>query len=353
MKHRTIKKILFALIVSSIISMVGLGFMKALDARTEPEYAKSKRAGPKLFIKNPLINLGLMDREVKTRKISFELENRGSSQLVFSKIQAGCPCLNANLGKTSLAPGEKTTLTASVPTLNIIGEYKDAIYLYCNDPDRKVTKLTIKGFMESHWSVLPDKLSLSNLLPDGVVDTTLTVLGPVNDTEFKIKNVFSSAPEIKIAGIKHVGSVRSRNQAKWEVGLIVHGRGQSSWKEHINIATTNKKKPTCKVPIHVSEIKPVIAEPRLIILTPGQNNTIVKEVNIISNRPNTPLEIASIRCPKWIRSKQIGNKEQPANKIRIQLTARVKAPSKLTRDKIMIEFTNGDSVEIPVIVLSK
>jgi len=77
----------------------------------------------------------------------FSVVNEGTQDLTIGRISTSCGCAAAVAVKTSLAPGEATTLTVTLETRKYRGTVQRSISVASNDPAR-VTQVLVRAFVE-------------------------------------------------------------------------------------------------------------------------------------------------------------------------------------------------------------
>lgn len=102
---------------------------------------------PQLWIEKKEINLGTINsNEVQTHLIN--IINKGQETLEIRKIQGNCECIQTELTKNSIAPGESLELKVVFDPKGRFGIDQRNIYLFSNDPVNPVQLLVIKSRVE-------------------------------------------------------------------------------------------------------------------------------------------------------------------------------------------------------------
>lgn len=96
-------------------------------------------------------------REGEIVKYSFEVENRGDSDLKIKRVDASCGCTVAKLEKNNLKPGEKTTIKVEFNSENRLGPQEKFISVFSNDPKTPVFKFTLAGVVLDKNAPMPSK----------------------------------------------------------------------------------------------------------------------------------------------------------------------------------------------------
>ncbi len=131
---------------------------------------------PKAFFSNSQWELGLISQgDLPT--FSFIIENKGELDLVIDKIDA-LEYIQHNLEiPLHILPGEKKEVIFTYDSSqHELGEVRESIRIYCNDPKRKAFSLRINGYIKEKaqptLSIAPFTLEfdLSNNTEEGLVE---------------------------------------------------------------------------------------------------------------------------------------------------------------------------------------
>jgi len=102
---------------------------------------------PQLWIENKEINLGTI-RSSQVQSNVVNLLNKGQETLEIRKIQGNCECLQIDLTKNSIEPGESVEVRVVFDPKGRFGIDQRNIYLFSNDPVNPVQHLVIKSRVE-------------------------------------------------------------------------------------------------------------------------------------------------------------------------------------------------------------
>jgi len=103
---------------------------------------------PKAFISNSQWDLGLVSRG-DYPKFTFTIENKGELDLIIDKIDASEYVKYNSTIPLTIQPGEKEEIIFNYnSTQHKLGEVRESIRIYCNDPRRKVFSLRISGYIK-------------------------------------------------------------------------------------------------------------------------------------------------------------------------------------------------------------
>lgn len=81
------------------------------------------------------------------QELTFELSNRGNELLLIKKIQGNCDCLELQIPKTEIAPGETVQLQVRFDPKGRRGRDQRNMYIFSNDPLNSVQTLIVKSWV--------------------------------------------------------------------------------------------------------------------------------------------------------------------------------------------------------------
>jgi len=152
---------------------------------------------PKAFLSNSQWDLGLISQgDLPT--FTFTIENKGELDLIIDKIDASEYIrYDAEIPLTIL-PGEKREVTFTYnSSQHELGEVRESVRIYCNDPRRKAFSLRIDGYIKEKpapaVSISPAGISF-NLLNDSESETIgKFILENSGEEEIRISSIKTSA----------------------------------------------------------------------------------------------------------------------------------------------------------------
>lgn len=103
---------------------------------------------PKAFISNSQWDLGLISKG-DTPTFTFIIENKGDLDLIIEKIDISEYIHYDITIPLNLSPGEKKEIIFTYDsTQHELGEIRESVRIYCNDPKRKALSLRINGYIK-------------------------------------------------------------------------------------------------------------------------------------------------------------------------------------------------------------
>jgi hypothetical protein len=102
---------------------------------------------PRLTLASSSMDFG---RIAKNASVSRELyvTNSGRSELSLNSVQPNCSCVTASADKTTLKPGERTSIRITFHSEGRKSTQQKAITFYTNDPQKPVQRFTFTAYVE-------------------------------------------------------------------------------------------------------------------------------------------------------------------------------------------------------------
>lgn len=102
---------------------------------------------PQLRVQATSLDFGrLKPHTASIREIQFY--NTGKQALDIKSLQGNCTCVTASADKTSIKPGESSTIKISLNPQDRKGSLQKAVTIYSNDPQNPVQRITFSGYVE-------------------------------------------------------------------------------------------------------------------------------------------------------------------------------------------------------------
>ncbi|MEA3453829.1 MAG: DUF1573 domain-containing protein [Candidatus Caldatribacteriota bacterium] len=103
---------------------------------------------PKVFLSNSQWDLGLISQE-DLPTFTFTIENKGELDLIIDKIDASEYIQYDIEIPLTILPGEKQEVTFTYDSSqHELGEVRESVRIYCNDPRRKAFSLRVNGYIK-------------------------------------------------------------------------------------------------------------------------------------------------------------------------------------------------------------
>lgn len=102
---------------------------------------------PQLKLQNTSVDIGRI-RQNQTAVQEVSVSNTGKKELDIRAVQGNCSCISASSAKTTLKPGESTTLRIEFSPGDRKGNSTKAVTLYSNDPLNPVQRVTLTAYID-------------------------------------------------------------------------------------------------------------------------------------------------------------------------------------------------------------
>ena len=214
--------------------------MSSLLLSALPALAQS----PKLAVEGAEYNFGRIYQGEKVEHV-FQFSNAGDAPLSILRVRSSCGCTAALVSSTELAPGEAGEVRTTFDSTRFRGEVVKTVYLYSNDPVRRVIQLTIRGKVKPELVIDPSQLDFGLLNPGEEKETRLK-LSNQGEKEVSFPRVETTTPELK-------ASLTESKLAPGQSGELViralprEGRGRLSG--YVLVTTTNPRVPELRIPV--------------------------------------------------------------------------------------------------------
>ncbi len=167
---------------------------KKAEELTQAAVPAKESVGPRVHSDEPVFDFGRVDNTQKVEH-DFVVKNTGDAPLELGKIKTSCGCTVAKLTKTTLQPGEETSIHATLSLKGKEGTKTTVVTVPSNDPQTPNYQLKFTGIAVASIRVKPYSLNYGQVDGDSQVeDRFLTVQAVDKDVTFKITNTECSSP---------------------------------------------------------------------------------------------------------------------------------------------------------------
>lgn len=108
-----------------------------VTATIVPDFSKltsaQRSSTPIIFLSSPFYHFSVV-KEGKSLSKEFTISNRGTRDLIIEKIYGTSPLVGYQIPTTTIAPGEKVTLTVTLETKGQVGRVGEKVTIISNDP---------------------------------------------------------------------------------------------------------------------------------------------------------------------------------------------------------------------------
>jgi hypothetical protein len=131
-------------------------------------------------------------------KHDFVIRNAGTEPLILGKPTTTCGCTVANLGDSTLEPGEETRISATMSLVGRQGLTAKSIHVTSNDPKHNPAQFTIKGIAVAPIMMEPKMISFGTIEDDDTHYASMTLKATKEDIHFDIVEVDHNMPGFKV-----------------------------------------------------------------------------------------------------------------------------------------------------------
>ncbi len=294
-------------------------------------------ASPRIACETATFDFGTRDSS-EIVEHSFELKNTGDSDLVITAIRPACGCTAAELTNSTIPPGESAKLAAKLTLAGRSGDIHKTILIESNDPANPAFQLAMQGKIVTEVAVVPPVLTLRQSAPGQPASGTVQITA--NGKPFRITQAASSDPSVRVRSAPMQDGVSHQISASLE--KIPETDPQPFL---IMLQTDNPRMPTIDIPATVVLIKKILVAPERIVVRKGDAGS--KKYVVLKSADGKPLEITEISTPDPVV--KVDYTTTPSS-IRLSLRG-LDAKKEYDGEIISIAFSNGEAVQIPIILV--
>jgi hypothetical protein len=109
--------------------------------------AEELARAPQLRVQATTLDFGrLRPNTASVREV--QVFNTGKKELDIKSLQGNCTCVTASAEKTSIKPGESSSVKISLDPQDRKGALQKSLTIYSNDPQNPVQRITFSGYVE-------------------------------------------------------------------------------------------------------------------------------------------------------------------------------------------------------------
>ncbi|GAB4170144.1 MAG: DUF1573 domain-containing protein [Geothermobacteraceae bacterium] len=157
--------------------------------------------GPRIEVTTTDVDFGTVLQGDKVEQV-FTFRNAGDEPLVIDRVKSSCGCTAALVAEREIPPGGTGEVRATFDSTRFHGGVVKTIYLYSNDPTRKLVQFHLRGTVQEEISVSSRSIIVGPLAPgqESTVSLSLTNkgaepvrIGPVRTTAKELTSPFQPA----------------------------------------------------------------------------------------------------------------------------------------------------------------
>ena len=192
-------------------------------------------------------DLGVLYEGSKVER-TLSLRNVGTEDLVISQVRPSCTCLQAELLKTTAAPGDGGGIILTFDTAGLRGAQQYAVYVHSNDPVSPIVQVRVSA------SIKPTKLLVSTRRVEfGDVDANLGAMREIyikdpGDGSLEVEEVVSDSPVLHAS---FVATGRGQGEERiFPVLLTLRpDLPLGAFEASITIVSNHPKEPSLRIPV--------------------------------------------------------------------------------------------------------
>jgi len=211
---------------------------------------------PRIYSPEPVYDYGSVDN-MEMVEHDFVVKNIGEAPLELGRVKTSCGCTAAKPAKTVLAPGEETTIAATLSLKGREGKRSTVITVPSNDPETPNFQLKFTGVAVAAIRVSPYSVNYGQVDGDTQVeDQVLTVQSTEADRSVTVTRVECTSPYFETSYEEVVAGktyrITMKNVRTLKEGPIV---GQ------VRIWTDDPTRASFTVPIYGSVVGDIVIVP--------------------------------------------------------------------------------------------
>jgi hypothetical protein len=152
---------------------------------------------PKAQVGDPTFNFGTALSGPPINH-AFMIKNVGNGPLEIRNVTSSCGCTAAKPSKTILAPGEVSTVSASVDTHFEQGHSLSVVTLTTNDPASPTVQLKLEGVIKPQVAAQPMDVDFGSVRQGSAAAREVVVNDLIGGPGFLLKSVKNDSPYIKV-----------------------------------------------------------------------------------------------------------------------------------------------------------
>lgn len=218
----------------------------------------------------------------------FKVTNTSQQNVVIGQPRVSCGCTSASVVKNQLAPGESTAVVAQMNTNRITNSNvikSVTVFVPFLAPQLEEVHLTVQAIARDDLVMSPTALEFGTVKcgQGGSATTQITLY---NDANWKITDATSKGVFVK-PSIKEVA--RQANMVTYEISAKLDSECPAgTWATDVWVTTTAAGIEKLRVPVSVSVVQPIVANPTILNLgTVTMGQSVDQKVILQSNQPFT------------------------------------------------------------------
>jgi hypothetical protein len=271
-------------------------------------------AQPKVVLESDRFDFGPIPQGVRLVH-RFALANGGDAPLEIQRLDAACGCTTAVVGRSTLAPGERTELEVALATGGLRGPVHKTVEVTTTDPAQPRWTLHLQAEVQAEILLTSDEVTLLDLAPAQRRKATVHVRSGTGQPITVADVDLSPAPWLGVA-------TREAGQELYvDLDLVARRlpKDRSAGTDTITLHLANPKPVLVTLKVNWAKLPQVTAEPpRVAWAEPaGQERSMLVSVH---RRDRRPFRILAARTTSpLLRAENLTPGAAPAHQVRVVL----------------------------------
>lgn len=207
-------------------------------------FTTSWGALPQIHVENDSFDFGEIYRGEKVAH-TFSFLNKGDAPLNIEKVRSSCGCTAAVPSNSVVASGESAELRATFDSGRFQGQISKTIYLYTNDPIRKVVQFYIRGTVKDEIVLSPKTLNIGSVDPNSQWDGEI-IVSNTGKNVIEITDAVTTIREMKL----DVASKEIAPGEKTLVRIVINvPQGSRNINGYITLKVSGAQTDTLRIPV--------------------------------------------------------------------------------------------------------
>jgi hypothetical protein len=202
--------------------------------------------GPKLDVPETDFYFGSVYQGEKVEH-AFTFRNTGDEPLLIEKVKSSCGCTAALVSEKELAPGAEGEVRATFDSTRFSNNVVKTIYLYSNDPARRLVQFHLRGKVKEEFELSARSLTIGPVAAGDKVTAQVSLINK-SDAPVMIGPVRTTARELTVA--LEARSVAPGESLSIDV-VAAPGEGKSTISAYLLITTDNVRLPEIRIPVQL------------------------------------------------------------------------------------------------------
>ncbi len=315
--------------MSALLAVLGIGV-----------YSWYRHSGSRIMGSQPRMSLPKQEQDLgnilpgSKQAVNFDISNKGNSRLFLNNLRSSCGCSPAEVAKSSLLPGERTSIKVKFSAPLQEGPVAHSISFNTNDPLAKEKTLVFRANIKLPINIRPYRLrfvrDLSKELESQYIELTPNKSSMLPRVKTSTNNSWLICENFKTleSSITYkISIVEKFIQGDYETGVI-------------RFSVDGDEPFSVEYPVSYEKLAAQKIVPSMINLGFVEKNSI-NEISFIikTDKPEIPTNAISFSNSDW---KLLDSSVARAS-LMAKLSLKIQSPSKVGYSKLPIQIKTGDS----------